>query len=210
LLLVGFGLVVPAPTLQTRGGCLLLTAGLGFSGVQGYNETKAAVRASLNQMGLQYLDLVMVHHRSADVNDWPRAQPVMKDLPAKQFPWMSVNASSNRALWGVPPCAQFANDPTGNWLQCQDQTWAALLELKKAGLVRAVGVSNWPIANLERMKRLGWELPAVNQVEPRPFSLSLSLRAACCLCWALQSWSCLLSAAHSTGFKTGESWTQTQ
>lgn len=131
--------------------------------LMGYNETKQAVAASLAQMNVSYLDLVMVHHRAADVADWPRTACQMRAFPNGSISWMTEDATNS--IWGIPPCAQHENDPTGNWLQCQDQTWAALTELKKAGKIRAIGVSNWQISNLKRMLELGQELPAVNQIE---------------------------------------------
>jgi diketogulonate reductase-like aldo/keto reductase len=132
--------------------------------LMGYDATKASVAASLDQMGLQYLDLVMLHHRAADIGDWPRSSAAMKAFNTSNTPWMT-NDAKGRASWGVPPCAQYANDPTGNWLACQDGSWKALTELKKAGKIKAIGVSNWQLSNLQRMKDLGQELPAVNQIE---------------------------------------------
>ena len=105
-------------------------------------------------MGLKYLDLVMVHHRAADFTEWPRQVCKMKSFP-------HIPSSGENAVWAAPPCA--ALDPS--WRRCQDETWRALIDLKSAGLVRAIGVSNWPISSLQRMKNLGQELPAVNQVE---------------------------------------------
>eukprot|EP01062_Namystynia_karyoxenos_P059928 TRINITY_DN51352_c0_g1_i1.p1 TRINITY_DN51352_c0_g1~~TRINITY_DN51352_c0_g1_i1.p1 ORF type:complete len:371 (+),score=114.84 TRINITY_DN51352_c0_g1_i1:77-1189(+) len=122
--------------------------------LMGYNQTKGAVAASMRQMGVDYLDLVMLHHRAADIADWPRKVCVMRDYP-------DVPVSEGHALWGPPPCA--LADPT--WQTCQDESWRALLELRDAGTIRAVGVSNWRTENLRRMQRLGQELPAVNQVE---------------------------------------------
>ena len=128
--------------------------------LMGYNETRASVEASLKQMQLERLDLVMLHHRAADVSDWPR-----EICPMDAFPHQPTARSkeTNRtvALWGPPPCA--TADPS--WRQCQDESWRALLELKAEGRVSAVGVSNWPISSLQRMEALGQELPEVNQVE---------------------------------------------
>jgi diketogulonate reductase-like aldo/keto reductase len=39
--------------------------------------------------------------------------------------------------------------------------------MRDAGLIRAIGVSNWQVSNLARMKAMGHELPAVNQIEVR-------------------------------------------
>jgi len=38
-------------------------------------------------------------------------------------------------------------DPS--WVTCQTETWDALIELKKQGKVRAIGVSNWEIATIQ-------------------------------------------------------------
>jgi diketogulonate reductase-like aldo/keto reductase len=48
-------------------------------------------------------------------------------------------------VWGPPPCA--IADPT--WQTCQDEGWRALVEFKKAGKIKAIGVSNWMLANLK-------------------------------------------------------------
>ena len=79
----------------------------------------------------------------------------------KAFPNVPVDPVSQKATWGPPACA--VADPT--WLTCQDETWRALVDLKKEKKIRAIGVSNYRVPNLERMVNLGLELPAVNQVE---------------------------------------------
>ena len=66
--------------------------------------------------------------------------------------------ASGTSSWLPPACA--LADPT--WLGCQDGSWAALTELKAAGTIRAIGVSNWRVPNLQRMAALGQELPAVH------------------------------------------------
>lgn len=45
------------------------------------------------------------------------------------------------------------------------QVWPLLLELRKQGLIRVLGVSNFGVAQLEGMRQAGLELPEVNQVE---------------------------------------------
>lgn len=123
----------------------------------GFNETVAAVEASLAQMQLTYLDLVMIHHR-APVNAFPRVVADMKAFPAAGTRPSVVGA---RASWAAPPCAEA--DPT--WVRCQDETWDALVALKKQGKVKSIGVSNWEVPTIQRMIDRGVELPAVNQIE---------------------------------------------
>lgn len=118
--------------------------------MMGYNLTKRAVAASLEQLQVDYIDLVMFHHRAADISAEPLSMKPMKAFP-----------DHPDGKWGPPPCS--IADPT--WQLCQDDGWRALIELKKVGKIKAIGVSNWMLSNLKRMKSLGLELPAVNQVE---------------------------------------------
>lgn len=129
--------------------------------LMGYNETIAAVHASLHQLQLDYLDLVMIHHRAADLGEWPRNVSKMEAFPDGWSRAGSPVSSGLFSLWEAPSCS--LKDPT--WQLCQDETWRALVDLKKMGILRAIGVSNWMLPNLKRMKQLGQELPAVNQIE---------------------------------------------
>ncbi|KZT64077.1 Aldo/keto reductase [Daedalea quercina L-15889] len=48
-------------------------------------------------------------------------------------------------------------------------TWRALLEAKKVGKLRTVGVSNFGVKHLEEIREAGLETPSVNQIELHPF-----------------------------------------
>jgi diketogulonate reductase-like aldo/keto reductase len=129
--------------------------------LMGYNHTKASVAASLVQLQVEYLDLVMIHHRAADLGDWPRNISKMQAFPDGWAGPGNPTSSGAFSLWTAPSCA--LADPT--WQTCQDETWKALVELRNEGIIKAIGVSNWMLPNLQRMKILGQELPAVNQIE---------------------------------------------
>ncbi|KAF8973082.1 2,5-didehydrogluconate reductase [Flammula alnicola] len=45
------------------------------------------------------------------------------------------------------------------------EAYRALLEAKKAGKIRSVGVSNYHIKHIEEIKEAGYEMPSVNQIE---------------------------------------------
>jgi 2,5-diketo-D-gluconate reductase A len=47
--------------------------------------------------------------------------------------------------------------------------WQGLIEAREAGLVRDIGVSNYPPALVDRLAEATGEVPAVNQVECTPF-----------------------------------------
>lgn len=95
---------------------------------QGYDSTLRAFDASMARLGLDYLDLYLIH--------WPVAQ-------ADRFV----------------------------------ETFKALQTLKAQGRVRSIGVSNFTVADLERVIGETGEIPAVNQVELHPRLAQRELRA---------------------------------
>ena len=86
---------------------------------QGYDSTLRAFDASLKRLGLEYVDLYLIH--------WPKP-------------------SQDKYL----------------------DTWRAFEKLKQDGRVRAIGVSNFKIAHLERLLGDTAIVPAVNQIELHP------------------------------------------
>jgi 2,5-diketo-D-gluconate reductase A len=56
------------------------------------------------------------------------------------------------------------------------ETWQALIELQQEGLVRAIGVSNFQPAHLERIIDETGVVPAINQVELHPHFQQAGLR----------------------------------
>eukprot|EP00746_Dinoflagellata_sp_MGD_P137152 gnl/MRDRNA2_/MRDRNA2_70975_c0_seq1.p1 gnl/MRDRNA2_/MRDRNA2_70975_c0~~gnl/MRDRNA2_/MRDRNA2_70975_c0_seq1.p1 ORF type:complete len:390 (+),score=66.37 gnl/MRDRNA2_/MRDRNA2_70975_c0_seq1:77-1171(+) len=48
------------------------------------------------------------------------------------------------------------------------ETWNALVQLKKEGVTRSIGVSNFGVAHLEALEKHGLQVPAVNQFELHP------------------------------------------
>jgi 2,5-diketo-D-gluconate reductase A len=91
-----------------------------FNSDQGYDETLRAFDESMRKLGLEQLDLYLIH--------WP--------LPARD-----------------------------KYLD----TWKAFEKLYADGRVRAIGVSNFQPAHLERVLDASDVAPAVNQVELHPY-----------------------------------------
>jgi 2,5-diketo-D-gluconate reductase A len=56
------------------------------------------------------------------------------------------------------------------------ETWQAFIELQAEGLVRAIGVSNFQPAHLERLVAETGVVPAINQVELHPYFQQAGLR----------------------------------
>jgi 2,5-diketo-D-gluconate reductase A len=56
-------------------------------------------------------------------------------------------------------------------------TWKVLEELKAAGQVKSIGVSNFQVAHLERLAAETGTVPAVNQIEVHPYFTNEEVRA---------------------------------
>lgn len=56
-------------------------------------------------------------------------------------------------------------------------TWRAMIEMRDAGLIRTIGVSNFLPEHLQRLVDETGEMPAINQVEMHPYFGQAELRA---------------------------------
>lgn len=56
-------------------------------------------------------------------------------------------------------------------------TWRAMIEMRDAGLIRTIGVSNFLPEHLQRLADETGEMPAINQVEMHPYFGQAQLRA---------------------------------
>lgn len=95
---------------------------------QGYEDTLRAFDASLNRLGLDRVDLYLIH-------------------------------------WPAPPKDLFV------------ETWRALERLKEEGRATSIGVSNFRVEDLERLKWECEEQPVLNQIELHPMLPQEDLRA---------------------------------
>ncbi|XP_058090426.1 aldo-keto reductase family 4 member C10-like [Magnolia sinica] len=98
-----------------------------------------SVRVSLKSLGVSYLDLYLVH--------WPESSAFgdATDPPSK-------SGSEYR---------QFSHR--------LKPTWKAMEGLVETGLVRAIGVSNFSVQQIEELLQFAKIVPAVNQAELHPF-----------------------------------------
>ncbi|ONK71089.1 uncharacterized protein A4U43_C04F4610 [Asparagus officinalis] len=98
-----------------------------------------SVRVSLKNLGVSYLDLYLVH--------WSESSAFGD---ATDPPW---NSGSDYR----------------QFLQRLKPTWKAMEDLVEMGLVRAIGVSNFSVQQIEELLQFAKIVPAVNQVELHPF-----------------------------------------
>lgn len=90
-----------------------------------YEEAKAGIDETLKKMGLDYLDMMIIHSPQ---------------------PWVEVNQSENRYVEG------------------NRVAWRALEDAYKEGKLKAIGISNFQIGDIESLMETAEIKPMVNQV----------------------------------------------
>ena len=107
-----------------------------WNAVRGYKETIAAFEDSMEKLGLEYLDLYLIH--------WPN--------PARY---------------------------RDNWQHNNAETWRAMEDLYKAGLIRAIGISNFRVHHMEALLQTATVVPMVNQLRLCPGETQPQVTAWC-------------------------------
>ncbi|KAJ3567315.1 hypothetical protein NP233_g6447 [Leucocoprinus birnbaumii] len=82
------------------------------------------------------------------------------------------------AKWGLTYLDLFLiHDPLDKALRLE--SYKALLDAQAAGKIKSVGVSNYGVKHLEEIKKAGYPLPVVNQIELHPFLQQREIAAYC-------------------------------
>lgn len=118
---------------------LFITSKLWNSGHQSLKVAEAELDETLSQLGLKYLDLYLIH--------WPAAFPPGNGL----FP-KSVNG-------------EVALDLETSLTD----TWKTMIELKKTGKVKDIGVSNFTVEYIQGIIDATGVVPVANQIEAHPY-----------------------------------------
>ncbi|KAF2473487.1 aldehyde reductase 1 [Lindgomyces ingoldianus] len=115
-------------------------------------EVQWSCEDSLQKLGLEYVDLLLVH--------WP----VAVEKNEKNMPKIGQDGKYviKKALTSNP-----------------EPTWRAMEQLNRSGKARAIGVSNWTIQGLQQLLGFAEIKPAVNQVEIHPFLPNAELVLYC-------------------------------
>lgn len=101
-------------------------------------DVRPSCERTLKDLGLKHLDLYLIH--------WPEA-------------WLPDKTPGSLLPPGVPEADTSVTI---------EQTWSAMEALVDTGLVRAIGVSNFSLAQVEAILAVCRIKPAVNQVELHP------------------------------------------
>jgi alcohol dehydrogenase (NADP+) len=127
-----------------------------------FEHAVAACEGSLRRLGLDHLDLYLVHAPEP----WRHVGPL--DLDASLTRSEIAERATPRGADGGPEPAEVP----------LEETWSALVELRRRGWVRRIGIANAGVAVLERLAATG-EAPEAVQVEIHPGRPEEALVAYC-------------------------------
>lgn len=105
-------------------------------------DVKYSFNESLRKLGLEYIDLFLVH--------WPIAAERTDDYQVK------IGSDGKYII-----NKELTENP--------EPTWRAMEELYESKKARAIGVSNWTIEGLKKLQTFAKVKPTVNQIEIHPF-----------------------------------------
>jgi diketogulonate reductase-like aldo/keto reductase len=151
---------------------------------KGKETTLKAVDDCLDLLGLEYVDLMLIHNPAAELTEYRASgAPHFFDLfhspnDPTQPDW--TEAERTTFLEGRKQLAWAAKADGGGATERQGRadTWAALEEAHAAGKCRYIGVSNYSPALLREMEGYSSRcMPCVNQLELHPRFSSPALRA---------------------------------
>ncbi len=121
-------------------------------------HVKLGLRKTLADLRLEYLDLFLIH--------WPQAfYYVDIDLTKRGYENEAIDDSDGGKL--IDPSVSV------------HETWEAMEELVEEGLVKSIGVSNFPVSLLHELMTRSRIPPAVNQVEAHPYLQQTRLLQYC-------------------------------
>jgi 2,5-diketo-D-gluconate reductase A len=171
------------PAIPLRGGSQIPQLGFGVFQVPP-GETEEVVAKALST-GYRHLDTAAAYRNEGPVGQAVRASGLDRGevfLTTKCFNDDQGHEEARRAFhaslerlemdyvdlylihWPVPAHDRYV------------ETWKAFIELRDEGLIRAIGVSNFQPAHLERLIAETGETPAINQVELHPYFQQQGLR----------------------------------
>ena len=121
-------------------------------------HVKIGLQKTLTDLRLDYLDLYLIH--------WPQAFKYVPIDPTKRgYDNEDIDESDGGKL--IDPSVSV------------HETWEAMEELVDQGLVRSIGVSNFPVSLLHELMTRSRIPPSVNQVEAHPYLQQNNLLKYC-------------------------------
>jgi len=150
--------------------------------------TRSAVGDALD-VGYRHIDTATLYGNEADVGEAVRASGVPREEVFVTTKLWHTDHGYNSALaaahashdrLGLGPIDLYLiHSPRAEPPTARLESWRALERLRRDGLCRSIGVSNYAVRHLEEIRERSETIPAVNQVEMHPFAYDPELFAYC-------------------------------
>jgi diketogulonate reductase-like aldo/keto reductase len=125
----------------------------------GYDATQKCLQTSLTRLAVPAVDLYLMHWPGPGYNCMGRSAAVIAEKCVQHY---------------------FTKYDGKDWTPAlRLETWRAMEDAYRAGLCRAIGVSNFTVAHLEHLLENCSITPHVNQVEIHPYNYDAELLAFC-------------------------------
>lgn len=159
---------------------------LGFGVYQVPPETTEAAVTMALEVGYRHVDTAQMYGNEQGVGDALKASDLSRD---EVFVTSKLNNGFHRrddALREAEKSVERLGGPMDlfliHWpLPTIDvdylETWKAMIEIRDAGLTRAIGVSNFQVPHLQRIIAETGVKPAVNQIEVHPYLTNETVRS---------------------------------
>jgi 2,5-diketo-D-gluconate reductase A len=167
----------PIPTLDLNDGRAIPQLGLGIYAMKG-DEGVDAIVGAVDNVGYRLLDTAVNYENEHEVGraiaDCSVAREdlfVTSKIPGRHHGFDEAIASTEESLARLGldyldlHLIHWPNPSVGKYLE----TWEGLIELRRRGLVKSIGVSNFTAEMLTELVEKTGVTPAVNQVELHPY-----------------------------------------
>lgn len=163
------------PTITLRDGLSLPAVGFGTSGLKGPAGIETIDTAIAN--GYRLIDTAYNYENEGTVGQAVKRSGIARSqlflsskLPGRHHKYKQAITAIQESLYRAGLdyydlyLIHWPNPKRGEYVEA----WQALLDAKRFGLVRAVGVSNFLPEHLEKLQQQTGELPEINQIELHP------------------------------------------
>lgn len=121
--------------------------------IAGENRVRLACESSITALGVGPIDLYLMH--------WPFA------FKSAELPKEGLRLPNGHPRPEIEICEEYLS------------TWAEMIRLRDEGLVKAIGVSNFTVSQIDALIVASGVVPAVNQVEFHPYLQQQDLLKYC-------------------------------
>jgi 2,5-diketo-D-gluconate reductase A len=160
------------PEVTLAGGVAMPMVGFGTWPMRGHKACEA-VRSAL-QAGYRHIDTATMYANEAEVGRAVRDSELLRQEVFLTTKLRASDAGREREILNSSLRA-LGTEYVDLWLvhwpprgKTSVQAWRELLALRDEGLIRAVGVSNYSLAQIDELAEATGEAPAVNQIHWNP------------------------------------------